>query len=158
MPTYKFDPNLEGPGPYNAVFEVYDPETRKINLQNILHGQTFITKKYLSENMMKKEQLIFISDEPYISPIFCNFTGIGKNDLIVPDIGQLFDIYVSIEKDPVLLYFNNDKDRSINIFKNGAGIVFKSVSAANVRVITTDSKSKYSIALLLSNQFAHNNG
>ena len=163
MPSYvlKSDDNN---ALYNGVFEVYDPNTNKTNLQTVICNQPFYSKNYLSQNFLTKNRLEFVSDEPYVSPIFCNFSYNKSNDsstgyhaLEVPDVGQLFDVFISVSDHPVKLYFNNNKDKFINIYKHSSGIIFNSVAPASIRVINTSCDTDYSIALLLSNQFANNN-
>lgn len=160
MPTYKFVPNLEKNPEHMFTFvDLYDPQKKVNETVRILYGQTFTTDKYYSASYMKHEEFEFVSDEPFVSPILCCFNGEHENALEVPDCGHLFDIYVVAITQPVTLYFNNNKDgERILVTKESSGIIFKSMAPAGIRIVNTYCTSKYSIALLLTNHFAANNG
>ena len=161
MPTYKFSPNVKSEEITDlfTFLETYNFDTKTTDISRIVMNQTFTTDKYLSSNYMKNEKVEFVSDEPYISPILCSFTGSGECKLEVPDCGHLFDIYVSTLKDPVKLFFNNNSEGDkVIVTKTSSGIIFQNMAPAGIRVVNGVCDSEYCISLLLTNHFAENNG
>lgn len=160
MPTYKFAPDIaKYPEVLFTFVDVYDTEKKKSETIRIVHGQEFVTDKYYSAAYMKHEHFEFISDKPYISPILCSFNGSEKCHLEVPDCGHLFDIFVATLDKPVKLYFNeNAKGQHMLITKESSGVIFKNMAPAGIRVVNAFCDSQYSVAILLTNHFAANNG
>ena len=158
MPTYRFNPDRNGPGPFAAMFEVYDPLKDKCQYTKITYGQTFITNNYYSDESAKNADLEFISDEPYIGPIVCSYTGKEDNDLEIPDCKNLISIYASLKFDDILqIGFNHccDVNKQMLVYGTCSGIVLRNMSPQKIRVINTrpykDNKFPYNITVLAVN-------
>ena len=155
MPEYKYQPDSDNITSTISVFEVYDPETNTISSKKIIKGDSFYSDRYLSKDVEKKAGLVFVNDEPYVSPILASFNGSGSNELEVPDYSGLIDIYVSLSSGNVEIYFNNDSEHKVVAYQSGT--IFRSILTNKIRIVNTKSSSNYSIALLDSNQFTANN-
>ena len=162
MPTYKYNPDRNNIAEILSFskFLVYDPITKIKEERRVAPGQSFATDKYLDKLVMRKASLEFVSDEPYISPIFLSYSGTEQKTLEVPDYANLIDIYVSLKTSAssyISLYFNGDKDNFINIYNSDK--IFRNISVSKIRTITTIpyNKTPYTIALVDSDQFASNN-
>ena len=168
MPTYRFNPDKNGTGPFTSSFEVYNPTTNTNDYQKIVCGQTFTTDGYYSVETMKKADVEFISDEPFVSPIICSYTGSNNNQLEVPDYQRLVNIYISVpdytnQKNCINLYFNNNKDNAILVYPF-TGKIFENILVRNIRIINTELYNietiepfTYTIAVLAGNSYAFNN-
>lgn len=162
MPTYRYVPKKENLLEHLGLsrFTVYDPITKTKEEKKIYSGQEFSTDKYFDKHVLEKAFLEFVSDEPYISPIFVSYSGTKQNTIEVPDYANLIDIYVSLKTSDsgyISLYFNGDEEHSINLYSSGK--VFRNISVSKIRTITTvpHNKAAYTIALVDSDQFASNN-
>lgn len=155
MPEYKYQPDSNNITSTISVFEVYNPETNTVSSKKIIKGNSFYSDRYLSKDVEKKAGLVFVNDEPYVSPILASFNGSGSNELEVPDYSGLVDIYVSLSSGNVEVYFNNDSEHKITVYQSGT--VFRSILTNKIRIVNTKGSSNYSIALLDSNQFTANN-
>ena len=160
MPTYKFNPDKNGPGPFSAMFDVYDPETNRNKYEKITYGQTFATNNYYSHESAYKADLEFIADTPYIGPIICSYTGKDNYDLEIPDCKYLINIYVSLKYNDLLqIGFNHcdDINKQMLVYGTCSGILLYSMSPQKIRVINTrphkDNKGIYNITVLAVNNF-----
>ena len=155
MPEYKYQPDSNNITSTISVFEVYNPETNTVSSKKIIKGNSFYSDRYLSKDVEKKAGLVFVNDEPYVSPILASFNGSGSNELEVPDYSGLVDIYVSLSSGNVEVYFNNDSEHKITVYQSGT--VFRSILTNKIRIVNTKGSSNYSIALLDSILFTANN-
>ena len=165
MPSYKYNPDLiNNRGLFITTFNVYDPVTKTSKVRKINRGEIFATDSYLSNNIMKKEEFEFVSDEPIISPIIYNYNGSDENALEISECDGLVDIYVSVLNNEnnnayIELFFNNDKNNVMSITPYSSGTIFRCISNSKIRIINTIpyNDAKYTISLLDAEQFATNN-
>lgn len=165
MPSYKYNPDLtNNTGLFITTFNVYDPVTKTSKTKKINRGEIFATDSYLSNNIMKREEFEFISDEPIISPIIYNYNGSDENALEILECNGLMDIYVSVLNNKnndayIELFFNNDRNNVMSITPYSSGTIFRCISNSKIRIINTipHNDAKYTISLLDAEQFATNN-
>ena len=164
MPTYKYNPNKEDPkGFFVSSFEVYDPITKEKDYKKIYYGQKFTTDCYLPQNIIEKEELEFISDEPYVSPIILS-KAIYKDQIVnidLSNIHEIIDLYISISPNcnPLEsnayanIWFNNDSDNIIDVNMFNSGTILKGLSLSNIRIITVHAVNCVANVSLIKSQF-----
>lgn len=146
MPTYKYAPADPDKAPYF------------INMANqrVFINQEFEIDGYLSKGIVEREQIEFVKDEPYITPIIASYYGGGTNALEVPDSPELVDILVNVPTGgKVKIYFNNENPATKFIVAMGSGPIFRSICTTRIRVINTESLGggDYSIAVVPTTQY-----